>query len=303
MFKLRQLECAIALADQRHFGTAARSMGITASGLTQSIQRLEEHYGEPLFIRDRKGVVPTQYGEIFLEGARDILEREAAIKREIGLVSSLETGHLRIGCDPLLSNSVMAPALASLLEFYPNVQFSLITGNWDHLEALMLRRDIDIFLSFEQTAQYDFDFEVQKHQIASPVVVCAPKHPLLEKSERNLVDFFDYPLLASSLAQWYLEWAKERLSLEKGSRAPKVDYYLYSDDIMTLKTIAKTSTAMVALLKTDLEQELLAGELIELMPNGWPERVPVVVATRGELAQSVSAKAVVSALQNSLENC
>ena len=303
MFNLRQLECAVALADHRHFGIAARAVGITTSGLTQSIQRLELHYGESLFVRDRKGVVATQYGEVVLEGARGILEREAAIKREISLISNLETGHLRIGCDPVLSNAIMAPALASLLEVYPQLQFSLITGNWESLESLMQRREIDLFLSFEQMPRYGFDLEIQKNLISSPIVVCAPTHPLLEKSGRNLVDFFDYPLLASSLPDWYLAWARERLSIEGGSRAPKMDYYLYSDDIMTLKTITKTSTAIVALLRNDLEQELGAGELTELMPNGWPESVPIVVVTRGEFTQSVSAKAVVSALQEAVQNC
>ena len=73
MLNLRQLQCAIALIDHGQFHRAAAAVGITQSGLTQNIQRLEDHYGQALFVRDRQSVSLTQYGEIVIEGARSSL--------------------------------------------------------------------------------------------------------------------------------------------------------------------------------------------------------------------------------------
>ena len=69
MINLRQLQCARALAEHRHFGRAASAVGITQSGLTQNIKGLESFYDVPLFDRSRHGVTPTVYGEALLRGA------------------------------------------------------------------------------------------------------------------------------------------------------------------------------------------------------------------------------------------
>ena len=48
------------------FGKAARQLGMTLSGLTKSIQTLEESVGILLFIRHARGVDPTKYGRSLL---------------------------------------------------------------------------------------------------------------------------------------------------------------------------------------------------------------------------------------------
>ena len=148
MLNLRQLQCAIALLDHRQFHKAADAVGITQSGLTQNIQRLEDHYGQALFVRDRQGVSLTQYGEIVIEGARSVLDRLSAVEREIDLVSNLETGQLLVGTDPILANALLGPALSALLKSHPHLRFSTHSGNREELNELLKRRGLDLFVSF-----------------------------------------------------------------------------------------------------------------------------------------------------------
>ena len=95
MLHLRQLQCALALAECGSFQLAADRLGITPSGLTQSIQILESYHDCILFTRSRAGVSLTPKGEIIIEGAQKIIQRAYAMEREINLANNPEAGKYR----------------------------------------------------------------------------------------------------------------------------------------------------------------------------------------------------------------
>lgn len=51
---LRQLRAAIAVAEHRHFGRAANTLGMTQPALSQAVKKLETHLGIALFDRDTR---------------------------------------------------------------------------------------------------------------------------------------------------------------------------------------------------------------------------------------------------------
>jgi len=75
---LRHLRFFTAVADARHFGDAARDLGMTQPPLSQGVRRLEERLGVRLFDRDARGVRITAAGQSLLPSARDLLDRESA---------------------------------------------------------------------------------------------------------------------------------------------------------------------------------------------------------------------------------
>lgn len=73
---LRHLRFFAAVADTRHFGDAARDLGMTQPPLSQGIQRLEVRLGIRLFDRDARGVRITPAGQFLLPYARELLRLE-----------------------------------------------------------------------------------------------------------------------------------------------------------------------------------------------------------------------------------
>ncbi|GAA5087980.1 hypothetical protein GCM10025760_09840 [Microbacterium yannicii] len=73
---LRHLHFFAAVADARHFGDAARDLGMTQPPLSQGIQRLEMRLGIRLFDRDARGVRITPAGQSLLPHARELLRLE-----------------------------------------------------------------------------------------------------------------------------------------------------------------------------------------------------------------------------------
>ncbi|MEE9596841.1 MAG: LysR family transcriptional regulator, partial [Acidiferrobacterales bacterium] len=56
---LRQLRAFAGVIEAGRFTVASKSLGVTQSGLSQSISSLEDTLGVPLVSRERNGVVPT----------------------------------------------------------------------------------------------------------------------------------------------------------------------------------------------------------------------------------------------------
>lgn len=92
---VRHLRFFLAVAQQRHFGDAALTLGMTQPPLSQGILRLEKNIGVRLFDRGARGVTVTPAGAWLLPLAEDVVRRADAFVEEAGAWSSAPV--LRIG--------------------------------------------------------------------------------------------------------------------------------------------------------------------------------------------------------------
>ncbi len=80
---LEKLEMFIALANARHFGRAAKGLGISQPALSYSIRQLETQLGATLVARGSRFDGLTAEGEVALVRARQIVDEARALKREL----------------------------------------------------------------------------------------------------------------------------------------------------------------------------------------------------------------------------
>lgn len=136
----------VAVAEELHFGHAARRLRIAQPALSRQIQALEKDMLVQLLLRNRRRVQITPAGQVFLERARLILARadEAvlAAQRAGGGVS----GTLNLGFVGSATYDVLPGVLREFLQAAPHVDLTLSEMTVHaQLEALTEKR-IDIGL-------------------------------------------------------------------------------------------------------------------------------------------------------------
>ncbi len=138
--ELRLLRHAAALASEGSFVKAARVVHLSQPALSRSIQELERRAGmEPLFQRDRSGIVPTDVGQILLHHAANVLAAAGDLSREMDLVKGLDAGELVIGAGIYPSRLFMDRALSRLLKLEPQ---ALLARHPEYRDAEMLLGDL-----------------------------------------------------------------------------------------------------------------------------------------------------------------
>lgn len=97
MIDLRHLRQFVAVAEELHFGRAAKRLHMTQPPLTQAVQSLETELEVRLFDRNKKSVALTPAGEALLVLARRLLRDADELPRTVKAAANGFTGHLRLG--------------------------------------------------------------------------------------------------------------------------------------------------------------------------------------------------------------
>lgn len=94
---LRQLEYILTIYEEQNITRAAERLFITQSALNQQLLKLERELGSPLFVRSRSDWRLTKVGEIYIDGARRIMQIKKETYHKISDYASLQNTMLRIG--------------------------------------------------------------------------------------------------------------------------------------------------------------------------------------------------------------
>ncbi len=122
---LRELESFVAVAEELHFGRAARRAHISQPALSQQIQRLERELGFAVFTRDRRHVELTAAGTVLLARVRRLLDDADDMVAVAGRVAAGHDGALRIGHVGGALYGAVPPVVRRLHELAPAIDVAL----------------------------------------------------------------------------------------------------------------------------------------------------------------------------------
>ncbi|KQU79588.1 LysR family transcriptional regulator [Mesorhizobium sp. Root695] len=107
------------------YTAAARSLSISPSAVSKSVQRLEQHLGISLFTRTTRSLTLTPEGRELHERALRLLRDVEEIEQVAMTARSEPSGTLRIAAPLPIGLHVIAPALPAFRKLYPKVTVDL----------------------------------------------------------------------------------------------------------------------------------------------------------------------------------
>ena len=143
---LNLLKALDALLDECNVTRAASRLGVTQPAMSGMLTRLRENFGDPLFVRAKHGIVPTQRA----------LELSAPLKQVISQIGALLQAS---DFDPLTANitftiaatdyalrAVALPFLSALKQQAPHIRIALVPVDDKQVQLQLERGDIDLAL-------------------------------------------------------------------------------------------------------------------------------------------------------------
>src|SRR4051812_12150823 len=122
--ELRHLRYFVAVAEELHFGRAAKRLGIAQPPLSQQIQKLEAILGAKLFSR-RPRVRLTAPGEALLLAARAVLGQVEHGMRDVQRIARGEEGTLIVSFDMSTLLGPLPALVQRYRKLYPKVRLLL----------------------------------------------------------------------------------------------------------------------------------------------------------------------------------
>ena len=141
---VRDLQYFVAVAEHRHFGDAAASLGVTQPSVSQGVRRLEKHLGLTLIERTPNGAAVTAEGAELFSRARLIVDDSARLLDEARHLRGQLQG-VRWGVIPQLDDEYVARCVHALRQrMPPDAALHTLTAGTTQLLAELRRGAVDL---------------------------------------------------------------------------------------------------------------------------------------------------------------
>lgn len=137
------LEVVMALVRAGTLADAGERLGIDASTVFRTIQRIEKGLGQRLFERSRLGYLPSELAQELAEHAEQLEARLELARSAAQTTPEQVAGAVRISTTDTFLHGLLAPALRELQALHPLLTYDLHAGNE---LANLSRHDADIAL-------------------------------------------------------------------------------------------------------------------------------------------------------------
>lgn len=142
--ELKAIRLFVVLAEELHFGRAARRAGVTQSVLSVQIKRLEDLLDAPLFARSTRDVRLTNVGKTFRAEAHGILRRVDQAKRAARAAAAGGGRLIRIAITSAVELSDVMDRIGAFRVARPDIQILVRELGTVDQEAALGTGDVNI---------------------------------------------------------------------------------------------------------------------------------------------------------------
>jgi len=152
---VRSVRVLCAVAESESFSAAARSLGLTQSGVSQHVATLEKVVGLPLVQRGSRPPELTEAGAALARHGRAVLAQLEGAEQVLGEIGQRRALRLRLGSFPTALLSFVGHALVRLRQRSPALALTVIDDHMQRLVPRLASGELDLALVYEHPALTD----------------------------------------------------------------------------------------------------------------------------------------------------
>lgn len=218
---LNGLRAVEAVARHGSLSGAAEELGVSSSAVSQQVTRAEKQIGKTIFQRTHEGLVPTEFGAVFI---RKLSAGFRELSQAVALTDDSTTGVLVVSVAPVFASRWLVPRLGGLYAKHPEIHLRIETS------ARLVdfnRSDVDLAIRMGDGEWPDVRAELLFAQRVFPV--CAPA---VGKKLESFGDIAAQSIIrdASSIFTWE-QW----FALRGAAPVPLLRGCVYDDPALCLE--------------------------------------------------------------------
>jgi DNA-binding transcriptional LysR family regulator len=255
--ELSQLEVFLTVAREGRFSRAAEKLFRTQSAVSQTIRKLEEEIGEPLFDRSSREGVLTDAGNTLKEYAEKLLNLRNDAQEALVELREIQKGKLAIAANEFTALYLL-PVLAEFRRLHPMIKITVQRSLGSHIPDDLLRHTVEMGV---------LTYDPQDPRLRSIIVyqdeltfVVPPTHPLAGEKQISIRQLGAEVFVAHIVSSPYGEKVIEAFRRHKTP--------LHMDvELPTLQAITRfvaMGNGVALVPEISVQSELARGELVRV---------------------------------------
>ena len=259
-----------AVTETGNFARAAEMLGLTPSGVSRAVARLETRVGVRLFNRNPREVILTEEGRRFHAQVIPLLAGLEEAAADAAGAAAVVSGRLRVSIDPWFARTVLAPSLRQFMTRHPLLSVDLMTSNYR--EEMMTGVDVAIRFGPPENSSL-----IARKLLETSILTCAAPAYLEKHGEPSTPhDLLHHELLLFRDPQtgrafpWEFHRRGKVIEINAAGR-------LMMDDPSAAIAACIAGQGVFQSLATGLKSMLSKGELVQILSRWSDERYPLYV--------------------------
>ncbi|MGU1062143.1 LysR family transcriptional regulator [Pseudomonas aeruginosa] len=183
---LNLLKALDVLLDECNVTRAATRLGVTQPAMSGMLTRLRENFGDPLFVRAQRGIVPTQRALELGAPLKQVISEIGALLQPPVFDPSSARLTFTIAATDYALRAIAVPFLSALKRQAPHVQVALVPIDDKQVQTQLERGDIDMALVTPESTPPDLHARnlFEEHYVC----VLREGHPAMQGRKRMTVN-------------------------------------------------------------------------------------------------------------------
>ncbi len=254
---LAELEVFLTVTREGRFSRAAEKMHRTQSAVSQTIRKLEQELGEPLFDRSSREGALTDAGRVLQEYAERLLNLRSGAHDALKELREVQRGQLVIAANEFTALYLL-PVLGKFRRLHPMIKITVLRSLGSRIGDQVLRHAADFGV---------LSFDPQEPLLSSVVVysdelsfVVPPSHPLAGSKEISIKQLGAETFVAHNVPSPYRDKVID--SFRKYKTPLHMDVELPT--LKAIKRFVAMGNGVAFVPHISAETEIATGELVKI---------------------------------------